>query len=97
MRKNYSATGRTCRVTFELPAQVSATSVALCGEFNRWDPNAHPMERRRDGRFSRTVSLPAGARSRFRYLVDGVRWENDWAADDYVANDFGAEDSVVEV
>jgi len=33
----------------------------------------------------------------FRYLVDGERWENDWAADAYVPNPFGGEDSVVEV
>ncbi len=34
---------------------------------------------------------------RFRYLLDGERWENDWAADGYVPNPFGSEDSLLEV
>jgi hypothetical protein len=34
---------------------------------------------------------------RFRYLLDGERWENDWTADAYVPNSFGSDDSVVEV
>jgi 1,4-alpha-glucan branching enzyme len=97
VRKNYSSTGRICRVTFELPAAVPATEVSICGDFNHWDPAAHPLERRKDGRFSRTVSLTAGRRYRFRYLIDGTRWENDWAADDYAQNEFGTDDSVVEV
>ncbi len=32
-----------------------------------------------------------------KYLLDGERWENDWAADGYVPNPFASEDSVVEV
>jgi hypothetical protein len=34
---------------------------------------------------------------RFRYLIDGEVWENDDSADTYVANDFGTEDSVLEI
>jgi hypothetical protein len=36
-----------------------------------------------------------GRAYRFRYLLDGVRWENDWHADDYVLNVHGSHDSVV--
>ncbi len=97
MKKAYTETGRSCRVTFELPEQVSAETVALCGEFNEWDPNQHPMKRRRDGSFSLTISLKPGNEYRFRYLLDGERWENDWAADKYAINEFGTEDSVVVV
>lgn len=95
MKKSYTKTGRSCRVTFELPAEVGANTVALCGEFNEWDVTRHPMRRRRDGSFSTTVSLKPGAEYRFRYLIDGERWENDWEADKYVPNEFGSEDSVV--
>jgi len=28
-------------------------------------------------------------------LIDDERWENDWAADDYVPNGFGGDNSVV--
>jgi len=95
MKKTYSKKGDTCRVTFELPANVEATSVAVVGEFNDWDREAHPLTRRKDGRFSRTVSLKAGADYRFRFWVDESRWENAWDADKYVPNEFGTEDSIV--
>jgi len=97
MKKSYTKTGRSCRVTFEVPAQVDANTVALCGEFNEWDATQHPMKRRKDGSFSLTISLEPGNEYRFRYLVNGERWENDWEADKYVPNEFGTEDSVVVV
>jgi 1,4-alpha-glucan branching enzyme len=95
--KNYSKTGQICRTTFKLPAEVDADEVHLCGEFNDWSETAHPMKRLKNGSFSLTISLEAGQSYRFRYLLDGERWENDWDADAYVANDFGGEDSVVRV
>jgi 1,4-alpha-glucan branching enzyme len=55
------------------------------------------MKQRKDGSFSITVSLPAGQSYRFKYLVDGRRWENDWSADAYVPNNFGTEDSLIEL
>ncbi len=95
MKKTYSKTKTTCRVTFELPAEVEATSVALVGEFNDWDKTRNPMKQRKDGRFSTTLSLQAGREYRFRYFVDGERWENDWNADKYLSNDQGSENSVI--
>jgi hypothetical protein len=44
-----------------------------------------------------TVDLAAGRAYRFRYLLDGQRWDNDWAADAYVPNSFGGDDSVVDL
>ncbi len=44
-----------------------------------------------------TVGLDAGRAYRFRYLLDGQRWDNDWAADAYEPNDFGGDDSVVDL
>ena len=41
--------------------------------------------------------MAVGRRYRFRYLLDGRRWENDWEADDYVDNDHGGQDSVVDL
>ena len=96
MRKRQTADGA-CRVTFEVPAELGATRAHVCGDFNDWSPTATPMKRRKDGALAVTVTLPAGSRHRFRYLLDDGRWENDWAADDYVANEFGGDDSVVEV
>ena len=97
LKKNYTKTGNICRVTFKLPAEVNAQTAALCGEFNAWDTSAHPMKRLKDGSFSVTASLEPGNSYRFRYWLDGERWENDWQADAYKPNEFGSDDSVVTV
>ena len=86
-----------CKVTFELPAEADAKSAHVCGDFNDWSPTATPMKRRKDGSLAATVSLEVGRRYRFRYLLDDGRWENDWAADGYAPNDFGGDDSVIDV
>ena len=96
-KKEYTKTGRSCRVTFDLPAEVNAQSACLCGEFNDWDQSSHPMKRAKDGSFSLTISLKPGRQYRYRYLLDGERWENDWAADSYAPNALGSEDSVVNI
>src|SRR5579864_2916249 len=96
-RKTYAKNGASCRVTFELPAEAAAETAALCGDFNDWSPSAHVMVRRKDGRLSVTVPLATGHSYRYRFLVDGQRWENDWAADAYVDNDFGGEDCLLQL
>ena len=97
IKKNYSKAGRSCRVTFELPPEVNAKTACLCGEFNQWDQTSLLMKRRKDGSFTLTISLAPGRKYRFRYLLDNERWENDWAADAYVNNVFGSDDSIVAV
>lgn len=97
LKKSYTQTGSFCKVTFKLPAEVNAETAHLVGEFNNWDGSAHPMKKLKDGSFSLTVSLPADKAYRFRYLLDGVHWENDWAADTYVANEHGSDDSLVKI
>lgn len=95
LKKNYSKSGKVCRVTFKLPSAVNAKKAALCGDFNGWDNNDKVMNKLKNGSFSLTVSLPAGRSYRFRYLLDDARWENDWDADAYLPNSYGTEDSVV--
>ena len=97
LRKTYSKKGSTCRVTFDLPADGNTKKVSLCGQFNEWNPRTHPMKRRKDGRFSTTLSLKSGQDYLFKYLLDGRRWENDWSADSYAPNCFGTEDSLIRV
>lgn len=84
-------------VAFELPATVPATTVSVCGDFNGWKAETHPLTRLADGRFRTEIVLPAGERWRFRYLVDGERWENDPTADGHVPNGLGTEDCVVDL
>ena len=97
LKKNYTKTGRSCRVTFKVPAEVGADSVSLLGDFNSWDADSHPLIRRKDGSHSATISLPAGRDYRFRYLADDERWINDDAPDGEVDNRFGTRDCVISV
>ena len=97
LKKNYSKSGKICRVTFRLPAEVDSDTVFLCGDFNQWAGESTPMKKLKDGSFSVTISLETGNSYRFRYLLDRDRWENDWDADDYLANEHGTDDSVVSV
>jgi 1,4-alpha-glucan branching enzyme len=97
MKKAYSKSGESARVTFNLPAEMNADTVYLCGDFNDWDKTQYQLKKRVKGNFSITISLDAGDEYRYRYWVDGERWENDWNADKYMPNEFGTEDSVVVV
>ncbi len=87
-----------CKVTFRFPAARArgAERVQVIGDFNGWDTSAGQMERLQKGDFKYVLELLAGRAYRFRYLIDGERWENDEAADRYERNEFGDENSVVE-
>lgn len=97
INKSYSKNGKTCRVKFEIPAGSGAEQAYLCGDFTEWEKTSLPMKRRQDGSFAASVSLKTGQSYSFRYLLDEDRWENDEAADQYVPNPFGGDDSVVNV
>lgn len=81
---------------FRLPDVADAQLAWVVGEFNDWSTSAHPMERDGDGFIAR-IPLEPGRAYRYRYLLDGDRWENDWAADAYVPNGFGGDDSVIDL
>jgi hemerythrin superfamily protein len=88
--------GEVVVATFRLAPDVVAGSVCVVGEFNDWSHTATPMDRDEEG-FVARVALRTGRAYRFRYLIDGERWENDWAADAYVPNEFGGDDSVIDL
>jgi 1,4-alpha-glucan branching enzyme len=95
MIKRRGPSGRAV-VTFTLDVRVGARHAAICGDWNGWSADRDIMVRAGDG-FELTLELEAGQSYRFRYLLDGERWENDWAADAYVPNAFGGDDSVVDL
>ena len=68
------------RVTFVLPADGPAGAVSVVGEFNDWDPFAHPLRRRANGTRSAVVNVPASSTIRFRYLAEGGVWFDDETA-----------------
>jgi 1,4-alpha-glucan branching enzyme len=72
---------RTVRVTFVLPATEPAGAVSVVGDFNGWNPYAHPLRKRGNGVRSAVVTLPAGTTLRFRYLAEGGLWFDDDTAE----------------
>lgn len=87
-----------CKVTFRVSKEVAggAETVSLVGDFNNWDVSASPMNKLKSGEFTSMVELEKGKSYEFRYLVDGKDWYNEAEADRFIANSFGAENSVVE-
>lgn len=69
------------QVHFALPAETGPVSVV--GDFNAWDPYAHPMVSGKDGLYSVTVSVPRGETFAFRYLGHGGRWFDEQDAQEY--------------
>lgn len=70
----------TVRVTFALPADELCGAVSVVGDFNDWNPFAHPLRRRANGTRSAAVTVPAGSMLRFRYLAEGGVWFDDETA-----------------
>jgi hypothetical protein len=65
------------RVTFTLPADEPDAPVSVVGDFNDWNPFAHPLRRRANRTRSAAVTVPAGSTLRFRYLAEGGVWFDD--------------------
>ena len=104
IKKSFSKTGKSCRVTFKVTPEgleqadvEEANEVSLVGDFNEWDPKAHPLKKRKNGEFSTTVSLEAGKPYDFRYLIDNKFWLNDEEADTVEMNRFGSKNAVIEL
>jgi hypothetical protein len=84
------------RATFRLQLVVDCHEICLVGDFNDWSPTANPMTFNGHG-YAAEIVIPPGRRYRFRYLIDNERWHNDWAADSYAPNEFGGDDSVLDL
>ena len=89
--------GRKFQVTFTMPSIEGVSSLHLCGEFNDWSSTAAPMRREPDGSWVATLTLDGGKSYMFRYRDDRGEWHNDWGADAYVPNQFGSENSVLDL
>jgi 1,4-alpha-glucan branching enzyme len=83
------------KVSFILPSYAVTGKVSVVGDFNDWDPSAHPLRARSNGTRSVAVTLPARRRFAFRYLDQAGRWYHDDAAHDYEENGVGGVNSVV--
>jgi len=83
------------RVTFSMPAIENVAQLNLVGDFNNWSVAETPMQQGPDAAWSVALSLEGGRDYQYRYLANGSQWHNDWAADAYLPNEFGSDNSVV--
>ena len=95
-KKSAGKSGEKAKVTFELK-DVEAETVHVAGDWNGWSTEELPLTKRKDGRFSGTVTLPTGQLYKYRYVLDGSRWENDPEADAYEPNEHGSDDCVIDL
>jgi len=97
LKKQFLKSKPVCKVTFKLSNKEakSADSVQLVGEFNDWNKDAEPMKKLKNGDFTQTIALEADKEFRFRYLLDGETWENDWSADKYIPSQSSYDDDSV--
>jgi 1,4-alpha-glucan branching enzyme len=75
-----SVRGDSVRVTFALPASEPPGAVSVVGDFNNWDPSAHPLRKRSNGTRSAAVTVLPGSTLHFRYLAEGGVWFDDESA-----------------
>lgn len=97
--KKFLKTKPVCKVTFSLSGKIyeSAGSIHVLGDFNAWQPGISPMKRSKTGEWSVQVDLAVGQAHQFRYLINETFWENDPEADHLVENEFGSENSALEL
>jgi len=74
---------------------VDAKKVSLVGEFNNWNPDADPMQRDKNGTWTKTKRLSPG-NLEYKFLVD-----NEWIQDPQnmrvCSNCFGTQNNIVKV
>ena len=68
-------------------------AVNRCGVIGKGVVDEVALQDGMDGNSHATVDLDTQRTHRFRYPLDGARWENDLAADDDVYNEYGGEGS----
>ena len=84
----------TVTVTFTL-YKPEAKSVAIVGDFNRWNRSANALVSR-DSHWTTTLKLKPGE-YQYSFVIDGQEWMPDPANNQYVESDFGGVNSVVEI
>ena len=91
-----AATGPETRQV-RLHLSAPASSVAVVGDFNDWDPAATPLRPTKEsGVWSVELQLKPG-RYHYTFLIDGRRWEGDPSEPRAPESDFGAPVSVLTV
>ncbi len=71
------------KLTFILPQEQVSGGTSVVGDFNGWDPFAHPLRRHADGTYQATATVSCQQELCFRYLAEGGIWFDDPECDRY--------------
>jgi|TARA_B110000902_G_scaffold185188_1_gene209674 1,4-alpha-glucan branching enzyme len=93
LTKKYFKTKDEAEVTFEFN-RSDVLSAVLVADFNNWQALEMKFNKQTQS-FKTKVRLPKGKKFHFRYFLNNTEWENDYKADQYLPNEFGSENSVV--
>ena len=93
-KQTVKKTGET-RVTFVLPSSDQRLPASVVGEFNGWNPLAHPFKKRPNGTYSVAVTLAPGRSYEFRYLGDDGHWFDEVPDGELVTRHPGGANCVV--
>ncbi len=96
LEKKFTPKRTVCKVKFTVPSEIVEKEVTLAGDFNDWDSSEIKLEKKNEY-YETELRLKPESEYRFKYLIDGETWENDYKADAYVANEYGTEDSLVSI
>jgi 1,4-alpha-glucan branching enzyme len=84
-------------VTFTMPALEHVSKLYLVGDFNEWSIASHPLTQAADGSWGITLPIDSGRTYHFRYFDNNGHWHNDWQADAYSPNQFGGDNSILDL
>lgn len=82
------------RVTFEVPASLSADRIVVVVEGPEAAPSRHPLTQARDGVWRTQLDLPSHQPYHFHYLIDGEA-RTDAHADGFATTAQGAQRSLI--
>jgi 1,4-alpha-glucan branching enzyme len=83
-------------VRFEFQASPTAQRVALVGDFNHWNRYGQSLRKNPAGVWEITVDLAPG-RYQYKFLVNDSQWVTDPKAQAKASNQYGTDNSVIEV
>ena len=72
-----------------------AREVFLMGDFNSWNPKAHPMKSNGNGLWVKSVIIPPG-KYEYKFLIDGD-WKEDPGNEQTCPNCFGTMNSILDL
>ena len=96
MIKVHNGKDGSVKATFSLPLSEAPHAVSVLGDFNEWEPDAHPLRKRSNGTRSTSVVLSPGRRYEFKYLAEGGTWFTEPEAGEQVRNEYGETNSVLQ-